>query len=189
MYITGKLTKARDGEYELAMTTPYRARISLWRRIFAMSASCKKFCPWSVLYRRHTSTCMETTNITNKRVMCQGNSKQSRQDLAQKTAVETCNHTLLPSGFVQSAWHTLPTYGPSVMVPVTAMSFIWIIGMCLILHVSTSPLRSYFCNKFRTMYYTRTFTMQSLVDQNNSSIFFSHFNHPSKNSLIIHQLY
>lgn len=75
MHMTGKLTKARDGEYVLAMTTPYRARIFLWRRIFAMSASCKKFFPWSVLYRRHTSTCMETTNITNKRVMCQGNSK------------------------------------------------------------------------------------------------------------------
>lgn len=96
---------------------------------------------------------------------------QRTQVLAQKTAVETCNHTLLPSGFVHRAWHTLPTKGPSIRVPVTAMSFIWITGMCLISHFSTSLLRLYFCNKFRTMYYTRTFTMQSIVDQNNFLIF------------------
>ena len=57
--------------------------------------------------------------------------------------------TLLPSGLVHWAWHTIPTCGPSAMRPVTAMSFISIIGMCLILQVSTSLFCLYFCNKFK----------------------------------------
>ena len=88
---------------------------------------------------------------------CQGTAKHSR---IRAKWLWKC--TLLPSGWVHWAWHTIPANGPSAMRSVTAMSFISIIGMCLILQVSTSLSCLYFCNKFKwSICYNRsTFALQ-----------------------------
>ena len=88
---------------------------------------------------------------------CQGNAKHSR---IRAKWLWKC--TLLPSGWVHWARHTIPANGPSAMRPVTTISFISIIGMCLILQVSTSLFCLYFCNKFKwSICYNRsTFALQ-----------------------------